>query len=122
MKNYDAVWEAVLSIIKEKTTPVCYETWFRTPLSIKKIDVDLDMIYLDINTNMDLDFFMDIVNNRYINLLQEAFEEILGSKYRVILKSPLENKEEPDEKVAKSKTKSKASVSKSLKNKNTLLY
>lgn len=123
MKNYDAVWEAVLSIIKEKTTPVCYETWFRTPLSIKKIDVDLNIIYLDIQTNMDIDFFMDIINNRYLSLLQEGFEEILGEKYRVVLKSPLDDKEEKEkeEKSKSNKEKSKASDSKNQKNKNTLI-
>ena len=65
MNNYSEVWKAVLSLIKDQVTPVCYETWFLNPLKIKKIDNKLNIIYMDVNTTMDLDFFADIINSRY---------------------------------------------------------
>ena len=86
MNNYSEVWKAVLSLIKDQVTPVCYETWFLNPLKIKKIDNKLNIIYMDVNTTMDLDFFADIINSRYINLLQDAFREVMGDEYRVIVK------------------------------------
>ena len=36
MNNYSEVWKAVLSLIKDQVTPVCYETWFLNPLKVKK--------------------------------------------------------------------------------------
>ena len=85
MNNYSEVWKAVLSLIKDQVTPVCYETWFLNPLKVKKIDNRLNMIYMDVNTTMDPDFFADIINSRYLNLLQDAFKEVLGEEYRVYL-------------------------------------
>ena len=89
MNNYSEVWKAVLSLIKDQVTPVCYETWFLNPLKVKKIDNRLNMIYMDVNTTMDPDFFADIINSRYLNLLQDAFKEVLGEEYRVIVKGEL---------------------------------
>ena len=44
---------------------------------------------MDVNTTMDPDFFADIINSRYLNLLQDAFKEVLGEEYRVIVKGDL---------------------------------
>ena len=104
MNNYNEVWKAVLSLIKEQVTPVCYETWFLNPLKVKKIDSKLKIVYMDVNTSLDLDFFVDVINSRYITLLQDAFKELLGEDYRVVVKNPadvdnsvdkVENSEEP---------------------------
>ena len=90
MNNYSEVWKAALSLIKDQVTPVCYETWFLNPLKIKKIDNKLNIVYMDINTTLDLDFFVDVINSRYLTLLQDAFREIIGDDYRVVVKSPLD--------------------------------
>jgi chromosomal replication initiation ATPase DnaA len=70
MDNYNEVWKAVLSLIKDQVTPVCYETWFLNPLKVKKIDNRLNMVYMDVNTTMDPEFFADIINSRYLTLLR----------------------------------------------------
>ena len=88
MNNYSEVWNAALSLIKDQVTPVCYETWFLNPLKIKKIDNTLNIIYMDVNTTLDLDFFVDIINSRYLTLLQDSFKEILGDDYRVVVNNP----------------------------------
>jgi len=90
MDNYNEVWKAVLSLIKDQVTPVCYETWFLNPLKVKKIDNRLNMVYMDVNTTMDPEFFADIINSRYLTLLQDAFKEVLGTDYRIIVKSGLD--------------------------------
>ena len=72
MNNYNEVWKAVLSLIKDQVTPVCYETWFLNPLKVKKIDNKLNIVYMDVNTSLDLDFFVDIINSRYLTLLQDG--------------------------------------------------
>ncbi|MBQ4466988.1 MAG: chromosomal replication initiator protein DnaA [Firmicutes bacterium] len=107
MENYTEVWEAALSLIKEQVTPICYETWFLNHLKIKKIDDVLKIIYLDVNTTLGLDFFIGIINNRYLTLLQDTFKEILGDTYRVVVKNPtdvdnfVDNSEDPETKPAK---------------------
>ena len=90
MNDYNEVWKAVLSLIKDQVTPVCYETWFLNPLKVKKIDNRLNMVYMDVNTTMDPEFFADIINSRYLTLLQDAFKEVLGTDYRIIVKSGLD--------------------------------
>ena len=37
MTSYDKIWDSVLEIIKENTTPISFETWFK-PLSGKKAE------------------------------------------------------------------------------------
>ncbi len=107
MENYTEVWEAALSLIKEQVTPICYETWFLNHLKIKKIDDVLKIIYLDVNTTLGLDFFIGIINNRYLTLLQDTFKEILGDTYRVVVKNPtdvdnfVDNSDDPETKPAK---------------------
>ena len=107
MENYTEVWEAALSLIKEQVIPICYETWFLNHLKIKKIDDVLKIIYLDVNTTLGLDFFIGIINNRYLTLLQDTFKEILGDTYRVVVKNPtdvdnfVDNSEDPETKPAK---------------------
>ena len=105
MTNYNEVWDAVLSLIKEQVTPVCYETWFLNPLKIKKIDNLIKVVYMDVNTTLDLDFFVDIINSRYLTLLQDSFKEVLGDDYRVVVKST-EDVDNSVDNVEKSSTKS----------------
>ena len=90
MNNYNEVWKSVLSLVKDQVTPVCYETWFLNPLKIKKIDTNLKIVYMDITTSMDLDFFVDVINSRYITLLQDSLKEIMGEPYRVVIKNPVD--------------------------------
>ena len=40
MESYEKIWEQVLKFIKENTTEASYNTWFKDPLSIYKIDTE----------------------------------------------------------------------------------
>ena len=79
MESYEKIWEQVLNIIKENTTEVSYNTWFKEPLSIKKIDEDLNIVYLQVNSSkkIDFDFIINILKNRYMSYLQMAFKTVL---------------------------------------------
>ena len=113
MVKYDKVWNAVLSLIEEDTTPISFETWFKQPLSVRKIDNELNILYLDVRPgdNMDTDFILDLLEKRYLVLLQNSFKEVLGDTYQVVLK-PYNNEKNTEEEinqeikpVKKSKTK-----------------
>ncbi len=90
MKNYDDVWEAALSMIREQVTEVMYKTWFLDHLNVEEINTELRIIYMGFKTSLDPDLFSGVINDRYLPLLQEVFKEILGRDYRVVLRDPTE--------------------------------
>ncbi len=87
MENYEKIWSSVLDIIKENTTEISFNTWFKEPLSINKIDNELNIVYLQVNSARGNDFIISVLKNRYISYLQMAFKNVLGDDYRVVLKS-----------------------------------
>ena len=88
MKN-NKIWTEFLSKIKANTTPVSFDTWFK-PLYIYKIDDDVNIIYLATKE----EFTLKILKDRYMSLIEEAFEEVLGKNFRVIIKHEKEYEEE----------------------------
>ena len=99
MNSNKKVWESVLEIIEENTTPVSFDTWFK-PLSIKKIDKELKIVYLEVNIDTGRDFFISIIKNRYISILENSFKAVLEEDYRVVVKDSSEYSKE-EEKVNK---------------------
>lgn len=87
MDNYDIIWASVLEIIKNNTTEISFNTWFKEPLSINKIDKELNIVYLQVNSSRGNDFIISVLKNRYISYLQMAFKAVLKDEYRVVLKS-----------------------------------
>lgn len=112
MESYEKIWEQVLNIIKENTTEVSYNTWFKEPLSIKKIDEDLNIVYLQVNSSkkIDFDFIINILKNRYMSYLQMAFKTVLKDEYRIVLKKS----EEYEKPVDKSENTPKPKLSKKI--------
>ena len=86
--NYDSIWEKVLEIIRDNTTEVSYNTWFKEPLGINRIDEDLNIVYLQVNSakKVDFDFIINIIKNRYMQYLQMAFKTVMGEDYKIVLK------------------------------------
>lgn len=105
MENYEKIWSEVLEIIKENTTPISFDTWFKEPLSINKIDNELNIVYLQVNSQRGNDFIISILKNRYISYLQFAFKSVLKDEYRVVLKSSDEYDKPVDNSVSTQKTK-----------------
>lgn len=87
MENYEKIWSEVLGIIKENTTEISFNTWFKEPLSINKIDNELNIVYLQVKSARGNDFIISVLKNRYISYLQMAFKNVLNDEYRVVLKS-----------------------------------
>lgn len=83
------ILEEFLSVIKPNTTEVSYNTWF-TPLYIHRIDEDVNTIYLASKE----DFKVKLIKTRYMHLIEEAFETVLGKNYKVTIKSEDEYKKE----------------------------
>lgn len=85
MTSYDKIWDSVLEIIKENTTPISFETWFK-PLKIRKVDSSLNIVYIEVNSDKGKDFIISTIKNRYLTYLQNAFKTVLNDEYRVVLK------------------------------------
>ena len=102
--DYSKIWESVLERIKEITTQISFETWF-LPLKIRKIDTDLNIVYIEVNADNRSDFIITTIKNRYITTLEGAFKEVLGNNFRVILKDSLSYGEDDNKQNQKIKQK-----------------
>ncbi|MFR1342149.1 MAG: chromosomal replication initiator protein DnaA [Anaerovoracaceae bacterium] len=85
MMDYNKIWENVLDKIKEITTQISFETWF-LPLKIRKIDNDLNIVYIEVNSDNRSEFIITTIKNRYLSTLETAFKEVLEDNFRVVLK------------------------------------
>lgn len=83
MKNYQAIWNEVLIIIEKNTTAISFKTWFN-PVKINSIDESLKIVYLE----TDEDFIIDILKNRYLQLIESSFKTVMNEDYRVVVKHP----------------------------------
>ena len=83
--DYNKIWESVLDKIKEITTQISFETWF-LPLKIRKIDNDLNIVYIEVNSDNRSEFIITTIKNRYLSTLETAFKEVLEDNFRVVLK------------------------------------
>lgn len=79
MKN---IWNQVLKVIQEDTTPISYDTWFK-PLKIRNIDKNLKIIYLE----SDEDFIIKVLKDRYLQLIESSFKTVTNEDYRVVIKN-----------------------------------
>ena len=85
MTSYEKIWDSVLEIIKENTTPISFETWIK-PLKIRKIYNSLNIVYIEVNSQKGKDLIISTIKNRYLTYLQNAFKTVLNEEYRVVLK------------------------------------
>ena len=97
--DYNKIWESVLDKIKEITTQISFETWF-LPLKIRRIDQDLNIVYIEVNSDNRSEFIITTIKNRYLSTLETSFKEVLSDSFRVVLKDSdqyksKEVKEEP---------------------------
>ena len=47
--DYEKIWESVLEIVKEIIPKISFETWL-LPLKIRKIDENLKIAYIEVNS------------------------------------------------------------------------
>lgn len=86
MENNIKIWEEVLEKLKENITPISFETWFE-PLKIRRIDRDLNIVYIEISADKRNDFIINTIKNRYLTTLEGAFKAVLNDDFRVVLKN-----------------------------------
>lgn len=95
MESYQEIWNKVLTLIKENTTSISYKTWFE-PIKIRQIDNSLKIVYLQ----SDNSFIIQILEERYLQLIETSFKNVTDEDYRVVIKR---NDEYEDNKAALSK-------------------
>ena len=83
--DYNKIWEEVLERIKDITTQISFETWF-LPLKIRKIDENLNIVYIEVGSDNRSEFIITTIKNRYLPTLESAFKSVLKDDYRVVLK------------------------------------
>lgn len=89
-----SIWNQVLKIIQNDTTPISYDTWFK-PLKVRSFDKNVKIVYLE----SDEDFVVKVLKDRYLPLIESCFKTVTGEDYRVVIKNSADydsSKEEPE--------------------------
>ena len=102
-KDKTVIWQSVLDIIEQNTTQISFETWFK-PLRIRKIDTDLNIVYLELKSDKGKDFIIDTIKKRYMQYLQSAFKTVMGEDFRVVLKDSDEYEREAKTEISAEET------------------
>ena len=98
MESYLELWQVVREYCKSHVTETVYNLWLE-PLEL--VSFEEDKVVLSVN-----EFKRNIINNKFIDLLNDAFESTLGFKIDIEIIAPdsseLQSKEEKKKKVNES--------------------
>ncbi len=75
-----AVWEQMLEVIRDQVTDVGFLTWFQ-PVERVEVDRQLHIIHL----GSEYDMVNSVLNNRYLQLIEQAAAGVMGEPYRAII-------------------------------------
>lgn len=78
------IWEEALKIIEKEITPLSFNTWIKP---LKPISAQNDCFTLE----TDDIFFKDLINDRYLNLIENVIKQITNMPYSVKITIPNEN-------------------------------
>lgn len=79
MKNIESKWNKALELLSDELKSVPYETWI-APLRVQSLDEDQNILYIE----ADKKRVIDLVNDRYLHLIQDSVNIAFGKKIRVI--------------------------------------
>lgn len=78
------IWEEALKIIEKEITPLSFNTWIKP---LKPISAQNNCFTLE----TDDIFFKDLINDRYLNLIENVIKQITNTPYSVKITIPNEN-------------------------------
>lgn len=76
MNSYKDIWEKTLNVLKSELTEVSYNTWVQT---IEAKGIKSDKLYLEVPNP----FNKEILENRYIGLIENAVKQICGIDFKI---------------------------------------
>lgn len=77
-------WPKVLKILESETSPVSYQTWFQ---SLKPVQVHENTLFIETYDN----FTKDILQQRYMRLLENSIKQAINKQYDIQLVLPNES-------------------------------
>ncbi len=82
------IWKDIIKYLEETAAvnEISLNTWFK-PLKIRRIDEDLNIIYLELNNDNKTELHLSLLKNRYMIVLENAFSSVLKEPYRIVLKT-----------------------------------
>ena len=86
------IWESATDLIEQELTEISYNTWIK---NIEPIEIDDNCFYISVAN----DFIQNIVENRYVSLIEKALIIVTGMDYTVkVLVGVRENQSNSKEK------------------------
>ncbi|MGN0712859.1 MAG: hypothetical protein ACI4LJ_03670, partial [Anaerovoracaceae bacterium] len=87
MNRNEKTTKALKEELQKLTTAVSFNTWLQ-PLEVFQIDSDLKIAYLGVKRSggIDVDFILNIIRTRYIQVIEDCLETVLHDRYRAVIK------------------------------------
>ena len=87
MNRNEKITKALKEELQKLTTAVSFSTWLQ-PLEVYQIDQDLKIVYLGVKNSggVDVDFILNIIRTRYIQVIEDCLETVLHDRYRAVIK------------------------------------
>lgn len=97
MGRSEEIRAQLLEKLREETIETIYNAWF-AELRVFSIDEVLDIAYLGVPDlpGKDMNFIMSILRNRYSHKIENVLTNIMGRRFRVVIKRVEEYEDETD--------------------------
>ncbi len=83
MKDNNKIRESFLRSVRPELSEMSYKTWF-SPIGVHGIDEENRTVYL----SAENDFSANILNKRYIGIIEKGFQKVMKENYRIVIKTP----------------------------------
>ena len=83
MKDINKIRESFLKYVRPELSSMSFDTWF-TPIGLHGIDEGSKTIYI----TAENDFSANILNKRYIDVIEKSFQKVMKENYKVVIKTP----------------------------------
>ncbi len=89
MNDKDKIWQSVLRDIKKNCTQPTYDGFFFAT-TLKKLDRDINVAYVAANSTVAA----NVLSMRYTSMISSSLENVTGIKYKVVVKTEGDYKNE----------------------------
>jgi chromosomal replication initiator protein len=83
MKDINKIRESFLKYVRPELSSMSFDTWF-TPIGLHGVDEGSKTIYI----TAENDFSANILNKRYIDVIEKSFQKVMKENYKVVIKTP----------------------------------
>lgn len=88
MERYEKIQLELLEKLKTELTKTSFDAWTKD-MEIYKLDDELGIAYIALCESKynNVEMALNILQSRYLHLIEECLEKVIGQKYRIVIKT-----------------------------------